>query len=165
MAILFEGDCKGKGVDVEVGGDRNSKPVVRWNMLVTKGPHEGKKASYKGKLDPENIKYTKRDMIALGWKPRDGKYKIETFVDDVKAADLEVPFMAEIASWEDPDTGKLKQWTSARSIGFAAAPLAPLDKEKAADVNSWFDEVPDVGGGDAGNGAPPRRSNPNDIPF
>jgi hypothetical protein len=139
MAILFEGDCKGKAVDVEIGPDKNGKARVRWNMLVTEGPHAGKKASYSGKLDAEHIKYTKRDMMAIGWK---GKDAVGTFVSDVKAADLTVPFTAEIASNTYEDTGKTSQWTSARSIGFTTAPLGTFDKDKAKDVNSWFDEVP-----------------------
>lgn len=149
MAILFEGDVKGKAVDVEVGADKNGKPRVRWNMLVTEGPHSGKKASYSGKLDPENIKWTKRDMIAIGWQGRD----VRTFVADVAAADRTLPFVAEIASFERD--GKVSQWTSARSIGFAAAPLSPLAKDKVADVNSWFADAGEIGGGGGGNDGVP----------
>lgn len=146
MAILFEGEgLKGKAVDVEIGPDQNGKPVVRWNMLVVEGPHAGKKASYKGSLDEKNIRYTKRDMMALGWK---GKDAVGTFVKEVRAADLVVAFTAEIASWEDPSSGKVKQWTSARSIGFTAKPLGTFDEDKARDVNSWFDDVPDEKPGD-----------------
>jgi len=153
MAILFEGDCKGKAVDAEIGPDNNGRPVVRWNMLVTEGPHAGKKASYRGQLDEKNIKYTKRDMMAIGWK---GKDAVGTFVNDVKAAELTVPFTAEIAEFTR-DNGTVSRWTSARSIGFAAKPLGTFDKDKARDVNSWFDEAGDVG-------APAAKAG-DDIPF
>ena len=53
MAILFEGTCIGKPVNVEFGGDKG-KPRVRWQMEVTQGPHTGKRANYSGKLDPDN---------------------------------------------------------------------------------------------------------------
>lgn len=140
MAILFEGDCKGKAVDVEFGADNSGKPCMRWNMLVTEGPHAGKKASYKGKLDADAIKWTKRDAIAIGWKGKD----VMTFVADVTAADLTVPFTAEIASFTKTD-GKTSQWTSAKNIGFAAMPLATLDKDKVKNVNEWFAEAPEIG--------------------
>ena len=149
MAILFEGDCKGKAVDVELGANGQGKPQVRWNMLVTEGPHEGKKASFSGKLDPDNIKWTKIAMIAIGWQGKD----VRTFVEDVAKADRIVPFAAEIVTFTK-DNGKVSQWTSAKSIGYQAKPLGALEKDKIADVNSWFDEVGDVGGG--GN---------SDIPF
>jgi len=140
---LFEGSCNGKAIDPEIGFDEKSNCyVVRWQMEVTEGKHAGKRASYKGKLDKQNIKYTKRDMVAIGWK---GVKAVETFAADVKAADLTVPFTAEIASWEDPKSGKLKQWTTARSFGFAAAPLAPVPQDKIDAVNGWFDEAGDVG--------------------
>lgn len=141
MAILFDGDCKGKAVDVELGVDTNGKPRVRWSMEVTEGPHAGKKASYSGKLDPENIKFTKRDMMAIGWKGTDAA---GTFVSDVAAAAKVIPFTAETVSFTR-DNGKTSQWTAAKNIGFQAQPLNAMDRETAKKVNGWFDEV----GGDA----------------
>jgi len=156
MASLFEGNCIGKAVDVEIGLDNNKppKPRVRWNMEVTEGPHAGKKASYSGKLDSDNIKYTKRDMMALGW---DGKDAAGTFVAQVTQSAKAVPFVAEIARWTRDD-GKVSEWTSAKSIGFTAQPLAALPPDRAKDVNSWFDEVP------SGPAASSGRAN-DDLPF
>jgi len=51
-------------VNVEFGADNGGKPKVRWEMEATEGEHKGKRASYSGKLDGDNIKWTKRDMIA-----------------------------------------------------------------------------------------------------
>lgn len=145
MAILFEGNCMGRPVDVEFGMDNNNKPRVRWSMEVVDGPHAGKRASYSGKLDPDNIKFTKRDMMSIGWQGKD----VRTFVDDTKKANRVVPFVAEIASFERD--GRLNQWTSAKMTG--AAPLTAPDNAKVDDVNRWFAEVGDApapGGGDNG---------------
>ena len=140
MASLFEGNCNGKAIDVEIGNDRNGKPRVRWNMLVVGGPHDGKVANYSGKLDADNIKFTKLAMVAIGWQGKD----VRTFVDDVARAAKTVPFTAEIATFKR-DNGKESSWTSARSIGFSVAPLSQLDNATANEVNGWFAEVPDEG--------------------
>lgn len=153
---LFEGSCIGKAVDVEFGADKSGRPRVRWNMQVIDGEHKGKVANYSGKLDPENIKWTKRDMIAIGWKGVD----VRTFVDDVKSANRTVPFTAEIASYDRPD-GSRSEWTSAKMTG--ALPLAALDKDKVADVNQWFKEAGDVGA--PSNGASAGGASNDDIPF
>lgn len=139
MASLFEGNCNGRAVNVEFGADGNNKPRVRWEMEVSDGPHAGKRARYSGKLDPENIKYTKRDMMLIGWKGRD----VRTFVDDVKTANKVVPFVAEIARF-DRD-GKVNEWTSVKFSG-SAKPLNELDRDKIESVNRWFAEVPDESG-------------------
>lgn len=136
-SALFEGSCIGKPVNVEFGADNNGRPRVRWEMEATEGEHKGKRASYSGKLDPENIKWTKRDMIAIGWKGVD----VRTFVDDVKARTGTVPFLAEIARYDRPD-GTVSEWTSAKMTG--ALPLAALDKDKVDNVNRWFAEAGDV---------------------
>ncbi len=146
---LFEGSCIGKPVNVEFGGS-GGKPKVRWEMEATEGEHKGKRASYSGKLDPDNIKWTKRDMIAIGWKGKD----VRTFVDDVKAQTGTVPFVAEIARFNRPD-GSVSEWTSAKMTG--ALPLEALDKDKVDNVNKWFAEAGDIA--PAANGAN------SDIPF
>jgi len=148
---LFEGSCIGKPVNVEFGADNGGKPRVRWEMEATEGEHKGKRANYSGKLDPENIKWTKRDMIAIGWQGKD----VRTFVDDVKAKIGTVPFVAEIARFERD--GKVSEWTSAKMTG--ALPLAALDKDKLDDVNSWFREAGDIAPAAPANGAN------SDIPF
>jgi hypothetical protein len=107
-------------------------------MLVIEGEHKGKRASYSGKLDEQNIKWTKRDMIAIGWQGKD----VRTFVEDVKKADRSLPFVAEIASFKRDD-GTVSEWTSAKMTG--AKPLAALGTDKVSDVNKWFAEAGDVG--------------------
>ena len=146
---LFEGsNLPGRPINVEFGADAQNRPRVRWNMEVVEGEHKGKIANYSGKLDPDNIKWTKRDMIAIGWKGLD----VRTFVEDVKAANRVVPFTAEIAEYNG------RQWTSAKMTG--AAPLGQLDNEKVADVNKWFAEAGDVA---PSNGASSGARD--DIPF
>lgn len=152
MAQLFNGQCNGKVNNPEVGLDSNNKPRVRWEMEVVDGEHAGKRASYSGKLDPENIKFTKKDMMTIGWQGKD----VRTFAADVKAAAKVVPFTAEIASYKRDD-GSVSEWTSAK-FG-AARPLSDLG-DKASDVNRWFAEV-DGGTTDTTAEAPA----PADIPF
>lgn len=159
MPVLFEGECVGKAVNPEIGADGSGKPRVRWEMAVTEGEHRGKRASYSGKLDSDNIKFTKRDMMLIGWKGKD----VRTFVSDVKAADKSVPFTAEIASNTYQDSGKTSTWTSAKFSG-GTKPLAELDARKVEDVNQWFAEAGDIGPvADGGtNGTPQDNS---DLPF
>jgi hypothetical protein len=147
---LFEGTCIGKPVSVEFGADNQGRPRVRWEMEVTQGPHKGKRARYSGKLDPENIKWTKRDMKAIGWKGVSSK----TFLEDVAKANVEIEFEAQIASHDG------REWTAAKMTG--ALPLAKLDERKLAEVDQWFAEAEDVA--PQPNGASPRRDD-DSIPF
>ena len=137
-AQLFEGTFQqGRIVDAEIG--KSGKKVVRWGIVVVDdGPHKGKVARYSGKLDPENIKFTKRDMIAIGWQGKD----VRTFVDDVKKANLLVPFTAEIASFKRDD-GSIAEWTAARLSG-AGKPLTPFDADETRQVNEWFAQADDA---------------------
>jgi hypothetical protein len=157
MSDLFEGEFKGKAVDVEFGANpKNGKPCIRLKMEITDGQRAGTRLPYEGKLDERNIRYTKSSMVALGWQGKD----VRTFVDDVTKAAKVVSFSARIATWDPQDGRPVRQWTSVGSIGFAAAPLSKLESDKVADVNQWFAEVPDDSGGQ-GNGAPADDS----IPF
>ena len=149
MAVLFEGECVGKVVNPEVGLDSQNRPRVRWDMIVADGDHKGKRANYSGKLDPENIKFTKRDMVSVGWAGKD----VRTFVDDVKKADRAVPFTAEIASFKRDD-GSVSEWTSAKFNG-GSKPLGQMDRDGFDKVNRWFSEAGDV--------SPPSGTDP--IPF
>lgn len=135
---LFEGTFQqGKVIDAELG--KSGKMRVRWNLVVLDdGPHKGKVASYSGKLDPENIKFTKRDMIAAGWLGKD----VRTFADDVKQAARIVPFTAEIASFKRDD-GSVSEWTAAR-MGSVAKPLEQLDSDEVRKVNEWFANAGDL---------------------
>ena len=129
MAALFEGEFVGKIVNPEIGG---KPPRVKFDVIVTsEGPHKGKRAQYSGKFDEKNVKWTKRDMIAVGWQGKSAR----TFVEDVKKAAREVPFTAEIASFKRDD-GSISEWTSAK-LG-AAAPLEPLDAEGFEKVDRWL---------------------------
>lgn len=136
---LIAGDFQGKAIKAECGANpKSGKPEVRIDMQVTEGEHKNKTFQYSGKLDEKSIKYTKRDMMALGWTGKD----VRAFASEVKAADKTVGFQVEIATWEKED-GTVKQWSTVRSIGYTAPPLAPLG-DKTADVNQWFAEAGEV---------------------
>lgn len=141
MSALFEGDFVGKAVKTEVGS-RNGKLLIRIEMEITEGERKGQRVSYEGKLTEDVIKYTKRDMIAVGWKGQ----SVKTFADDVKAANLTVPFTVRIASWQPPEPGRpLRQWSAVDRIGGGAKPLDALDDDKLKNVDKWFAEAGDVG--------------------
>ncbi len=133
---------------------RNGKTLAFAELEVTDGEHKGKRFNYEGKLDEKGIKYTKRDLMALGWKGQ----KSATVTADTDAAmegGLIVPFEVEIASWKKDD-GTVKQWETIRSIGRAPMKIDELDAQKLADVDGWF--------ADAGSVDAPSGSN-SDLPF
>lgn len=150
-AHLFFGHFMAKAVKPEIGS-YNGKRKVRVEMrITTPGERLGKVLAYEGKLDADNIKYTKRAMIALGWKGQ----SVSTFVDDVKAADREVEIEVRIAEYTKPDTGQVRRWSSIDRIGNFAPPLQQLDADGTREMDSWFAEVGDVGAtaGDGGGGS------------
>lgn len=164
MSALFEGDFSGRVTKADYGTDKGGKPQIRVTLeITTEGERRGVQVQYSGNFKQESIKYTKRDMLALGWR---GK-TIGTFVDDVldaSEAGKVVPFQVRIAEWEDPNTGKLKRWLAAGSIGYEAPPLnAPTD-DMTARVDSWFAEV-DEPGERRGNQHPNAPGPDSDIPF
>lgn len=134
MSELFEGKkLKGRAINVELGMSGQQRRV-RWDMEIVEGEHKGKIAKYSGKLDENNIKYTKRDMKTIGWKTD----KSSTFVADVKAANLVVEFDAEIAHHNG------NEWVSAKLGG--AVPLAALDSDAERDLDRLFAQSDDGGG-------------------
>ena len=136
MALLISGDFTGKAVKAEFGDDKNGKPKIRIDMQIIGGEHDGKRCPYDGKLSPDNIKYTKAAMRAVGWRGDD----VTTFASDVEKAALVVPFTTEVANFKRDD-GSISEWTAVRKIGGAPPLVKIADKKKIADVNKWFAEV------------------------
>ena len=132
----------GRAINVEIGLDGQGRKRARWTMEITQGEHKGKSAAYSGKLDPDNIKWTMKDMKAIGWKGE----RSATFVSDVEAAKLEVPFDAEIAEYNG------NTWVSAKFGG--AAPLAQLDKDSEREVDKLFAQAGSEGGGNGDERVP-----------
>ena len=145
MSNLFEGDFRGKAVKAEFGTDKGGKPSVRVTIEITEGERAGTQVNYSGSFKPESIRYTKRDLIALGWK---GK-SMSTFVQDVMSDVKTVPFKTRIARYENRETGKVSEWTSVGSIGYEAPPLAAATNQITKNVDQWFAEADDAqsGGG------------------
>jgi hypothetical protein len=157
MSQLFEGDFIGKAIKAEFGvNGKSGKPELRASIeIVSPGERLGAVVGYSGSFKAESVKFTKRDMKALGWKGVD----VSTFVDDVMAAAAEgktFPFQARIAEWTNPD-GKLRRWVAAGSIGYEAVPLNRASNDVAARVNEWLNEDNDSASGSG--------SYNEDIPF
>lgn len=131
-------------------------------MEITTGARTGTQVPYEANFKPESIKYTKRDLMALGWQGR----TIATLADDIMRAALSVPFQVRIATYENPDTGKTRQWNSVGSIGNAAPPLSAATEQTTRNVDSWFAEVEDGGSSSSGGGRHPNApGNDSDLPF
>jgi hypothetical protein len=145
---LFEGDFTGKAIKVEYGEGKGGKPSIRVTMEIGEGPRRGTQVQYEANMKAESIKYTKRDLMALGWQ---GK-SVATLVDDITKAALVVPFSTRIATYENPETGKTRQWNSVGSIGNAAPPLSAPTQDTTRNVDNWFAEVDDVPGNGGGAG-------------
>jgi hypothetical protein len=155
---IFEGDFTARVVDAQIGGAKG-KVRVRMEFEVLDGEHKGKRARYDGKLDPDNIRFTKRDMVAVGWAGVDAA----TFTADVMKAAKAIPITVEQASHTYEDSGKTTTWSAVRRIG-GPRPLDKLDAEKLRDVNSWFAEAGDIEAPPAANGAS-RQTAEEDLPF
>ena len=153
---LIEGSFVGRAVKAEIGANpKTGKPQVRISMEVTEGEHKGKQFPYEGKLDAQNIKFTKTSMMAIGWCG----WSAQTFGPDVKEANVTAPFEVVIATWKRPD-GTERQWSSVRSIGLGVQPLEKLNADAMREVDSWFAEV-----GDAKPAPSPQTREDADIPF
>lgn len=147
---LFEGEFTGNAVKPEFG-TKKGRPSIRIEMEVGEGDKKGRRAAYEGQLDEKNIKYTKRAMLAVGWKG----VTVATFVADVTAANLTVPFKVEIVSWDPKDGRPVQEWSSVKYIGSGAKPLDAIEPDKIKDVDKWFAEAGDVGA----------TANNSDLPF
>lgn len=139
MSALFEGDFVGKPVKAEFGPDSKNRLKVRVMMEIAEGPRAGTQVPYEGNFKPEAIAWTKRDLLALGWQ---GK-TTATLVEDIMRNPKVVPFQTRIAETTYEDTGKVRQWTSVRSIGYAAPPLKQAEPDHIRDADAWFAEVGD----------------------
>lgn len=163
MSALFEGDFNARCVKAEFGTNQKSnKPSVRATMEIIDGPRAGTQVPYEGNFKQESIAYTKRDLMALGWQ---GK-TMASFVSDVTTNAKIVPIRVRIASYQDPETGKTKQWISVGSIGYSAPPLAAPTEDLTRNVDSWFAEVEDAPQRSQTRGGHPNApGNDSDIPF
>jgi len=139
---MLEGKFNAKVADAELGHNKKDQPEIRLQFEIIGGTSNGSKVPYSGLFTEKAVRYTRRDLLALGWK---GK-TITTAVADILAAQKTVPIEVVIATWKNPDTGKERSWSTVRSIGFVADPLKPLDDRSAKDVDGWLAEAADGGG-------------------
>jgi hypothetical protein len=112
---------------------KDGKPVLKvsGNMIVTEGPNAGQTSSYDGKFDERSIRFTRRDLIALGWQGVTTK----TLIDDITKAAKVVSFETEIATYNG------RSWSAVRSIGYEPQPTEALTDDDFAKLDGWFGEV------------------------
>lgn len=147
---LLEGNFQAKPVTAELGTNKKGAPELRVEFEITEGPSAGRKVSYSGLFNEKSTKYTKQAMLAMGWQ---GKDATTATADILKAAKV-VPIEVQIARWENPDTGKVSEWSAVRNVGRFREPLKPLAGSDVKDVNAWLAEVGDVGTADGGDKIP-----------
>lgn len=143
MAKLFEAkNVLAKCVSIELVANpkKNGRAEARATMEIVdeKSPHKGFQVTYSGNFTVQSIKYTRRDLIALGWQ---GKI-VDSLIDDVKKAAKVVPIDVEIASHTYADSGKTTEWSTVRSIGRPAQEAPPpLDQKALMEVQQWLTEA------------------------
>lgn len=150
---LIEGIFQAKPVSAELGANKKGAPELRIEFEITEGQYAGRRVSYSGLFTEKSTRYTKQAMLALGWQGKDAR----TAPSDIMWAAKVVPIDVQIVRWENPDTGRVSEWSAVRNVGRFREPLKPLANRDLADVNQWLNEAGDVGGGEPqGN---------SDIPF
>lgn len=143
---LIEGQFYGRAIrgSAKIVKKSSGKTVAVAELEVTEGEHKGKRFGYDGGLDERGIKYTQRDLKALGWKGVTSK----TLTSDVDAAiesGLVVPFEVKIASYKRED-GSVNQWSTVRSIGRTAPQHEAVEADKLDEVDRWFAQAGDSNG-------------------
>lgn len=146
---MIEGNFQGKATRCELGTNKKGQPELRMEFSIeSDGEHKGKRVPYSGLFTEKGIKYTKHAMLTLGWHGKD----VATAPADIMAAangGKVVPLEVTIARWEND--GKVREWSTVRSVGRLVEPLKPIDKSTTGDLNAWLaqagtSEVADDGG-------------------
>ena len=115
---------------------------VRGDIVIVGGEFDGLTASYSGKLDEKSIRWTKRDLMALGWQ---GK-TLRSLDGDLARANTIADVEIELAHYND------RQWWSVRSIGYVPASKEEVTSDDIDKMDGWFGEAaspaPSNGAGD-----------------
>lgn len=146
MSSNIEGTFQMKPIKFELGNGKKG-PEVRIDAVIVGGEHNNRKVPYSGNFSAKGVKYTKRSLMELGWQGKD----IATAEKDIMTTPKTVSAQVEIARWENPDTGKVSEWSTIRSFGSFVEPLKPLAQTDLKDVNQWLAEVPDDVKGSTGD--------------
>ena len=152
--VLIQGNFMGKAIKVELGINKKGIPELRVDFEIVGGEHTGRRVPYSGLFTEKSVKYTRVAMVELGWASNDANTAIADITKAAKTVAIEVT----VASWRNPDTNELREWSTVRNVGTYTAPMAPLDNGALKDINSWLNE--------AASPAPaPSASGGHDIPF
>lgn len=149
MSNLFAGTFQAVAVNPQIG-EYKGKRKTTIEFEIADGDRKGQRVSYDGKLDSDNIRWTKRAMMAVGWQGKD----VSTFRSDVLAAKRVVTITTRVAEYTRND-GTVSQWTAVDKVGDGVIELAPLDADKQRELNRYFADVQEAASG----------SNDSDIPF
>ena len=141
---LIEGNFQAKASKAEFGINKKGVAELSVEFEITEGPNAGRKVNYSGLFNEKSTKYTKAAMVALGWAGKDAS----TVVGDIMKAAKVVPIEVQIVRWENPETGKVSEWSAVRNVGRFKEPLKPIESRDLKDVNQWLTDAGDVGTAD-----------------
>lgn len=137
---LIQGNFMGKAIKVDLGSNKKDQPELKIEFELVGGEHNGRKLPYSGLFTDKSVKYTRQAMRELGWNgeaiPVEGASAFLSALI-MKAAKV-VPVEVTIASWTNPDTKELREWSTVRNVGTYTAPVVPASKSQIADVNKWL---------------------------
>lgn len=151
--VLIQGNFMGKATKVDLNKNKKGQTELKIDVEIVGGDHNGRRLPYSGLFTDKAVKYTRRAMIELGWNgkalPVDPKAAQAALSSQILDAAKAVPIEVTIASWTNPETGELREWSTVRNIGTYQAPIVPPEKSDIVDMNKWLAEADDEGGNSA----------------
>lgn len=155
--VLIQGNFIGKAVRVDLSKNKKQQPELKIDFELVGGEHAGRKLPYSGLFTDKAVKYTRRAMLELGWDgkplPTDPKEAQASLSKQILGAAKSVPVEVTVASWKNPDTDELREWSTVRNVGTYTPPIVPPERSDIVDMNRW---LADAGEGEGGS---------SDIPF
>lgn len=141
MAVqrLIQGNYKVRLLELSMGTNpnKNNRPEVNAKVIVVEGPDKDSTATYQGTFTEKQIKWTLRDLRALGWKGKTIATVVADCMTDPKIVDAEI----EIASHTYPDSGKTSEWSAVRAFGRKRMELGAPTPATIKDVDEWLAEA------------------------
>lgn len=117
--MLAVGNYIGIPEAVSIAKNYKDERAVFVKVRIVDGESEGQTMVYDGALEGDRIKFTKRDLVAFGWKGQSSA----TVHDDILGAAKRVPFRVEHMKYTKPDkNGNDRFFAVMRDIGRAEMP-------------------------------------------
>lgn len=142
MSQLIQGNFTAKPTKVDLSTNKKGQVEFKAEFEIVGGEHNGRRLPYSGLFTDKAIKYTRRAMLELGWDgkalPLDPKEAQASLSKQMLTSPKAVPIEVTIASWTNPETNELREWSSIRNVGTYSPPVVPPDRSQIADMNKWL---------------------------